>query len=358
MRQRIKGAGRLLTMSFDQTVSDFDQMQYQTKAVSELTHIIQTKKIPNAFLFTGNENTSRKKAAFFFAKGCNCLNADQVVCSSCRSCRKIDLKSHPDILCINLENGKKKISISQIRKMGLAISSKPNEAQFRMVLISNADLMNTQAQNALLKIVEEPPEKTFFILIANKVSLLLPTIVSRCRKIRFKPLPDKLIEKYLINKFKVDRQTAAIVSKTADSRIEKAMMYLNLNQDDKAKKVDWIKRRKYFLDTLADMIQSSSISKALMLSQTLSLDPGLMDDTIAIINTFFRDLMIFKLHPKKIVNLDFFDTFTHISQMIETKFFFEWNKNFHETQIRLSSNSTPRLTLDRFFLKIVHTQEI
>ena len=343
-------------MGVDQTMSDFDQMQYQAKSVSELTHIIQAKKIPNALLFYGNENTGRKEAAFLFAKGCNCLEGTGLACNNCKSCRKIDAKSHPDILCIDHLEGKKIISISQIREMGLKISSKPNEAKYRMVLILNSDLMNRQAQNAVLKMLEEPPDKTFFILIAEKMSLLVPTLISRCRKIRFKPLTDKHIEHCLINEFKVDKQLAVIASKTADSDLKKAMMYLNLKQTDEAKDVDWIKRRKWLLNALVNIIKTDTnncISKGLMLSQKLSMDPDLIDDAITIMKTFFRDLMIFKLHPKKIVNLDFFDTFTDISQRVETKKIPDWVKYLYETEKRIASNCTLRLTLDKFFLKIV-----
>ena len=344
-------------MVIDQTMPDFDQTQYQAKVFLELTHIIQTKKIPNALLFYGNENTQRKKAAFFFAKGCNCLKDTGFACNDCRSCRKIDAKSHPDILCINLLKGKKIISISQIREMGLAISSRPNEARFRMVLILNADLMNTQAQNALLKMLEEPPEKTFFILIANKISYLVPTIISRCRKIRFKPLTDKFIEQYLIKDFKVDKDLAHIASRTSDCDLRKAMMYLNLGND--AKNINWLKIREWLLKTLVDIIATDTnkcVSNSLILSQKLSLNPDLIDDAIAIMKTFFRDLMIFKLHPKKIVNLDFSGTFTDISQMVETKKIYAWIKDLYGVEKMLASNSAPRLTLDSFFLKITNNK--
>lgn len=341
-------------MVIDQTMSDFDQMQYQTKTSLELTHIIQTKKIPNALLFFGNAHTGRKAAAFGFAKGCNCLNGTGIACDQCRSCRKIDAETHPDILCISPEKGKKIISISQIRDMGLTLSARPNEAAFRMVLILSADRMNPQAQNALLKMLEEPPEKTFFILIADKISLLLPTIISRCRKIRFKPLTDTVIEQQLINDFKVDRQSAHIASRTADADLKKAMTFLNL--DEETKEVDWISRRKWLLAALADMIKTDtalSVSKGLMLSQRLSLDPDLMDDTMAIMKTFFRDVMIFGLQPKKIVNLDFFDAFTDITQRIPLTIFFEWLGDLYEMEKKLTANSALRLTLDSFFLKIV-----
>ena len=341
-------------MGIDQTMYDFDQMQYQTRAVSELTGLIQAKKIPNAILFMGNENIGKKEAAFFFAKGCNCSSKEQFVCNNCKSCRKINAKTHPDILCIHLKKGKKIISISQIREMGLTISSKPNEAKFRMVLISNAELMNVQAQNALLKRLEEPPEKTFSILIASKISFLLPTIISRCRIIRFKPLTDKFIEQYLINEFKADRQMAMIASKTADSDLKKAMIYLDLSTDNES--LNWINKRKWILNSLTDIIKTDTcdcISKGLMLSQKLSTEPGLIDDAIAIMKTFFRDLIIFPFHPKKIVNLDFSDFFADIGQRIETKKTDEWIKELFETEKRINSNSTLRLALDSFFLKII-----
>ena len=306
------------------------------------------------FFSQGMKIPAKKKPPFFFAKGCNCLSNEQIACNTCKPCNKISAKAHPDIHCIDLQKDKKIISISQIREMGLTISSRPNEAKFRMVLIQTADLMNIQAQNALLKMLEEPPEKTFFILIAVKTSFLLPTIISRCRIIRFKPLTDKLIVQYLINEFKIDRQTAIIASKTADSDIKRAMIYLNLDPDYENQ--NWIKRRKWLLNTLADIIKTQThdcISKGLMLSQKLSADPDLVNDSISIMKIFFRDLIIFQFNPKKIVNLDFFDVFADISQRIEIKKISEWIKELYKTEKRLTANSTLRLTLDRFFLTIV-----
>jgi DNA polymerase-3 subunit delta' len=202
--------------------------------------------------------------------------------------------------------------------------------------------------------LEEPPERTFFILVAHKMSTLLPTIVSRCRKIRFKPLTDTVIEQHLIHHFNVDKPLAHIASRTADADLKRAMMYAN--QDQERKEVDWIKRRLWLLDTLTNIIRAKpavGVSKGLMLSQRLSRDPDLMPDTMAILTTFFRDLMIFKFHPKKIVNLDFFDTFADINQQVPSHKFLEWIKMLYETEKRVTSNSTLRLTLDRFFLKIV-----
>ncbi len=376
-------------------MSDLDHKQYQDRAFLELTQIIQTQKIANAWLFFGNENTRRKEAAFFLAKGCNCMENNDIPCNKCKSCRKIDTKNHPDILSVDLEKDKKIVSIDQIRKIGLKITSKPNEAKYRVVLILNADKMNTQSQNALLKMIEEPPLKTFFILIAQKCETLLPTIISRCRKIRFKPLSYNNIEQNLIKNFNIDRQMAYIAARTSDADLKKAMMYLNLSKEkisDKKKalnkkslnkkplkEIDWIKKRSYLIKTLADIIltnnsnsNSNSISKGLMLSQKISLDISLIDDTLAIMKTFFRDLMIFQYSKYQLVNLDFSDTLQDISLKMESNqmesnqmesnqvtpnqmtsnIVFDWLENLFEAQKKINANSTPRLVLDSFFLKI------
>ena len=341
-------------MVIDQTMSDFDQAEYQAKTLLELSHIIQTKKIPNALLFYGNESTGRKEAAFFFARGCNCLSGEIPACNQCLSCRKINSESHPDILTITPLKEKKVITISQIRELGRNIASKPNEARFRMVLITQADRMNVQAQNAMLKMLEEPPDRTCFILTASTPSHLLSTIGSRCRKIRFRPLTDKQIEQYLIHNHNVERNLAYVASRTADADLTKAKQYVNLADDPD--EVDWIKRRSWLIKSLISMIKAdpgTCISKGLILSQQLSSEPDLVDDTLAIVRTFLRDLMIFKLHPKKIVNLDFFDTFADINQIVPARHFAEWLKFLHETEIKRSANSTLRLTLDNFFLKMV-----
>jgi len=180
------------------------------------------------------------------------------------------------MITIKKVTGKKAISISQIRQIGSAISARPNEARCRMVLILEAHLMNAQAQNGLLKMLEEPPPKTFFVLIADKVSMLLPTIISRCRNIRFLPLTNQQIEHILIDKYDADPLWASIASKTSDADIEKAMMYLNLDVDPHptakptASPTNWITKRKWLLSRLSDIItlrqQEASIQTGLLLS--------------------------------------------------------------------------------------------
>jgi DNA polymerase-3 subunit delta' len=343
-------------MVFDQGMSAFDQKTAISQIGSELAYIIQADKIPNALLFSGKKNTGKIKSAFEFAKTCNCIADTLRPCNNCLPCKKITAGMHPDILQVSLPEKKKAISISQIREIGLLLTAKPNEAQKRMVLIEDADKMNVQAQNALLKMLEEPPENTFFILTATHTPPLLPTILSRCRQFRFCPPSCHEIQETLIHQYGIDPKKAYIFSQTAGSDLKKTLMFLNLDADGKEiTGRDWQKQRTWIIEEIIGLVTSqneSTIHRGLMLAQKLSVDPDIVLEAMTIIKMVLRDLCVFKYSPEKIVNLDFFDAFKDISQMHVYNTFLGWIKDLHETERRLASNSSIRLTLDRFFLKL------
>lgn len=332
---------------------DFDHKFVISQTASELKNLIQAGRIPNALVFVGNPGLGKKQAAFEVAKACNCRGAVPKPCNLCLPCKKIDARMHPDMILVSLAEKKKIISISQIREMRLKISAKPNEAAMRMVLILDAEFMNVQAQNALLKVLEEPPENTFFILSATRISPLLPTILSRCRQIRFKPLSGEILEKHLTEQFGLDSQSAHIAAHTAGADLKKALMFLNLGDDIKT---DWIKRRTWVVKEFLDLVsQPNQVWKGLGLSRTLSLDPDLVLDTVTIIRTLLRDFCIFQFSPEKIVNLDFLKIIKDIDLRFDDMTLLGWTKELDETDKRLRSNSSIRLTLDQFFVKLTLT---
>ncbi|WP_287125726.1 DNA polymerase III subunit delta' [Desulfobacter sp.] len=320
--------------------------------LSELTYIVQTGRIPNALLFHGPPGTGKKQAALFFAQACNCRANRGRPCNTCVSCKKISAGMHPDMIFLGPADNKKIISISQIREMGGIIASRANEAAFRMVCIRHADLMNPQAQNALLKMLEEPPRRTFFILAAERTAPLLPTILSRCRRIDFQALADHEIKTILCTQYGLDPETAHIISGTAGSDLDQALRLSGLNKEeapDRKRLRTWlIKEICGFLTTP----KHQSGFKGLDLSRLLSARPEYIHDAMAIIRTVFRDFCILKYMPDKIVNLDFLSVFKDISKMHSYSRILTWITLFHETEKRLASNSGTRLTLDRFFLSL------
>ncbi|SLM33273.1 putative HolB [Desulfamplus magnetovallimortis] len=282
-------------MSLGQREHDFDVSQQHPVPASiiqmdDLKLLILNTKVPNALLFTGNNGAGREESARFIAKSLNCFNrhaqTSGFACNLCRSCLKIDAGMHPDIITLFPE--KNVIKTDMIKELCNAIAAKPHEAAIRMVMIIDAHSMNQEAGNAILKRLEEPPERTFFVLTAPDLNLLMPTIISRCRHIRFKPVSVSAVTEDLIKKWAIPEKMAKIAARTSDGNIKKAMMLLNIaapdnkilseaniynpsetktikakrwvqangeqesnNSPDSANKpVDWIKRRHWLLSRL------------------------------------------------------------------------------------------------------------
>lgn len=321
----------------------------------ELGRIVQTRKIPNAFLFTGNPGTGKTHCAFEFAKAANCSGGNcGKACLNCISCKKIESGMHPDMIHVHLLDKKKEISISQIREMEQLTVVRPNEAKFRMILISDAPKMTVQAQNALLKLLEEPPDHTFFILTAPGLSGLVSTIISRCRQIRFKSAGSRETARQIADTYQVAPQKALIAARTAGADMQRALCLLNLSTlPETTGQKDWEKRRAWILAQLVNLFLSKfNDDRYLLLSEKLSREPELIQDWLCIIRSFFRDLCIFSLCPEKIANLDFSDRLTDIGQTMEKDSDMKMMDVLFETEQRLGSNSSIRLTLDRFFIKL------
>ncbi len=161
-----------------------------------------------SFLFEGKEAIGKKLLAFYTARGFLCENNRNFGCGECNSCKLTDntisnvyeetnLTPNPDIKLISPENSKE-IKISQIREVIEFLKLK--SATGKVVIIENAENMNTEASNALLKTLEEPPDSSMIILTTTNQNRLLPTIVSRCFKIKFKPLKKEEIHQILVKK--------------------------------------------------------------------------------------------------------------------------------------------------------------
>lgn len=150
-----------------------------SKINSALTNAIREKRLPHAILIEGDKGTGRHTLARYISTAAVC-SADVSPCGECRHCKLSAGSNHPDITVTLPLDGKKNISVNQVRELRVEAFVKPHEAVCRVFIIDNADSMNEQAQNALLKILEEPPASVIFVLIAESKSAFLDTIISRC----------------------------------------------------------------------------------------------------------------------------------------------------------------------------------
>lgn len=150
-----------------------------SKAYLTIEKIINSGKVPHAFLIEGDVNNIGLDLAMKLAKGCVC-EGEVKPCDKCRQCLTANGHNNPDISVITAKEGKKTIAVDQIRALRLEAFIKPHAAMRRVFIIKEAELMNEPSQNALLKVLEEPPKNVVFILVVSSRTLLLPTVISRC----------------------------------------------------------------------------------------------------------------------------------------------------------------------------------
>lgn len=172
----------------------FENILGNEKIKQELNTAIQNNKISHSYLFVGTDGIGKKLIAKEFSRRLLCLN--DIENDNCKSCIEFDNNNHPDFNIIESEDNKS-IKIEQIRYMQKKVQEKPIMQKRKIYIIDDADLMTTEAQNCLLKTLEEPPEFITIILIGRSEDAFLETIKSRCMIYRFKGIENNQIEKYL-----------------------------------------------------------------------------------------------------------------------------------------------------------------
>jgi len=162
-----------------------------------LKNIIQKGNVSHSYIFSGQEGIGKYLFAREFAKGILCLDGKNRPCGKCKSCLEMENSNNPDFFELNADGNS--IKIDQIRNINKKVLEKPIVSKRKVYIINDADLMTKEAQNSLLKTLEEPPEYVIIILVASNDNMFLNTIKSRCIKISFNKLTDDDLERVLQN---------------------------------------------------------------------------------------------------------------------------------------------------------------
>ena len=160
---------------------------YNKRAQETLAAFVNGGRFPHALLLEGPEGSGRRTFAREIAAALFCCG-EHKPCGSCNQCRKVLEQNHPDVEYYGGDGSRRSFHIDTIRQLRQNAWLLPGEAPCRVCVLCSAENMTDQAQNALLKILEEPPEHTVFILTAENRAMLLPTILSRVQTIRLEPL--------------------------------------------------------------------------------------------------------------------------------------------------------------------------
>lgn len=232
------------------------------------------------------------------------------------------------------------IKIDQVRDLCQSLAMKPYEAKVRVALIADAHRMNPAAGNALLKMLEEPPDRTVLILTALQAVDLLPTVVSRCRHIRFKPIARNHLAAILEKAYGFPAEEAGLTAAMANGSVTRALAM---------QRGGWVQRRNWFMTELA-ALPRQPLTALLALAEKMAQAKEDIPEYLELVGSWVRDMAVARYDPDRIVHQDLRAGIIAAAQGVAEGFFTRAMLGLAETQRRVQSNANPRLCLERLLM--------
>ena len=263
---------------FKDVVGHSEIIQYIQNAVTE-------DKVSHAYILNGEKGSGKKMLASLFAQTLQCEKGGTEPCYECHSCKQAVSGNHPDIIWVTHEKPNS-ISVDDIRvQINGDIQVKPYNGKYKIYIVPDADMMTVQAQNALLKTIEEPPAYAIILLLTENANSLLPTICSRCVMLKLRNIKDQLVKRYLMEQLQVPDYKADVCTAFAQGNIGKAAMLAGSEHFNEIK--DEAVRLLKNIDTmeLGDLVEAVKRISAYKIEIT---------DYLDILMIWYRDVLIYK----------------------------------------------------------------
>ncbi len=313
-------------------------------AVALLRRSLAEGRVGHAYLITGSPQIGKTTLAQTFARALNCTQPEtyERPCDACRSCRLVRDGNHPDVQV--LEPDGVYLKIGQIRVLQHQVVLSPMEGRWKVYILREMERATSEAANALLKTLEEPPSHAVLILTASEAEALLPTIVSRCQPIPLRPLSRQLVKQALVERWQMPLERASLLANLSGGRLGWAV---EVSQNPSV-----LERRSQWLDELRELMGQGRAER-FAYAEKLSRDPVTLREVMASWLTWWRDLLIMA-HGSTA-------TLTHQDRSVDLHYLAEKLQPDQARQaveaIRaaiqsLDSNVNPRLTVEVLMLNL------
>ena len=215
----------------------FRRVLGQEQAARAFQGILTKGRLAHAYLFLGPPGVGKAMFAREVAKAVLCRDPQPDACDACESCRRFDAGRHADFHLTEPAEGKRSISVDDIRSLQASIAIKAIERGHKVFVVDDAHRMTPEAANAFLKTLEEPPPKSLLVLVAPTLEGMLDTIVSRCQRVRFRSIAPDVIVHVLASEHGVPPDRAAALANFAGGSIGRAVTLVGEDSDELR---DWV----------------------------------------------------------------------------------------------------------------------
>jgi DNA polymerase III subunit delta' len=317
----------------------FDEFLGNAPVVEALRKQLVQDRLPHTLLFGGMRGIGKRTLADFLSMAVNCTKLRGDFCRQCPSCRKILDSSHGDVKHFAPEG--QFIKIDSMRELSREVFFRPFEGRMRVFIIDEAEKMNLESANSILKTLEEPPSSSLLILTSNQPNEMLPTILSRCQIYRFSPLPRDTILHLLEKRGGGSREEQLLLARISGGSIGRALC-LQLDE--------YRRTRQDLLELVQLCSRDFLYSRVTRILAPLSKEKQEFGDKMSILYGLLHDLFLLKVDPASelITNLDIRETLVSLSTVFSVGRIVAGTKTLDRLEIGARRNLNKQLCLDQF----------
>ena len=324
--------------SFKDVVGHKDILKYISSAV-------ENNRVSHAYILNGERGSGKKMLANLFAMTLLCETGDNEPCGKCHSCKQAESGNHPDIIRVTHEKPNS-ISVDDIRtQVNNTVDIKPYQGPYKVYIIPQADMMTPQAQNAILKTIEEPPSYAVFLLLTENAETLLPTINSRCVMLKMRNIKDTLIKKYLMENLEIPDYKADMCTAFAQGNMGRAIMLANSDHFNEIRE-EAVQLLKH--------INEMELNEIVAAVKNISVYKLEITDYLDIIMIWYRDVLLYKA-TKEIDKVVFKDQLQSIKEQARKSSYEGIElilESLEKAKARLKANVNFDLVMELLFLTI------